>query len=154
MFIHNRSLFTTCSVREPSRCFLSVFLICNKHICLVTFNFVESCTNPSHPFFQSSQACSGVTVTQNSLDCINEMKIAKDNEHRIRILQFGFCDVNGKKQIDVKQKITQKDLNGEDAFTYLRDKVLMEKECTYVLYDFHCETKDTGCKKELVFIMW
>lgn len=82
------------------------------------------------------------------------MKIAKDNDQRIRILKFGFCDVKGKNQIDVLKKVTQKDLDGEDAFTYLRDQMLKEKECTYVLYDFHCETKDTGSKKELVFIMW
>lgn len=82
------------------------------------------------------------------------MKIAKDNDQRIRILKFGFCDVDGKKQIDVKEKVTQGCLAGKDAFTFLRDSVLKEKECTYVLYDFHCETKDTGCKKELVFIMW
>lgn len=82
------------------------------------------------------------------------MKITKDNDQRIRILKFGFCDVNGKNQIDVAKKITQKCLAGEDAFTFLRDKVLLEAECTYVLYDCHYETKDTGCKKELVFIMW
>lgn len=132
---------------------MSVFLICNKHIRLVTFNFVESCINPSPPF-HSSQTCSGVTVSQNSLDCLNEMKIAKDNDQRIRILRFGFCDVGGKQQIDVLEKVTTESLSGSDAFSYLRDKILKEDQCTYVLYDCHYESNDTGSKKELVFIMW
>lgn len=93
-------------------------------------------------------------MSQNALDNITEMKLAKDNDQRLRILQFGFCMVGDKKQIDVVKKVTQKDLVGEDAFTYMRDNMLKEKECTYVLYDCHYETKDTGSKKELVFIMW
>lgn len=82
------------------------------------------------------------------------MKIAKDNDQRIRILRFGFCDVDGKQQIDVLEKVTTESLSGSDAFAYLRDKILKEDQCTYVLYDCHYESNDTGTKKELVFIMW
>lgn len=90
------------------------------------------------------------------------MRLAKDNEDKLRILRFGFCDVidpnTGKKesQIDVVKKVTQKDLdeNQEDAFSYMRNNILLDSHCAYVLYDCKYDTKETGSKAEMMFLMW
>lgn len=77
-------------------------------------------------------------------------------EDRLRIIEFGFKDVKGKDQIDVKQEISQSqlDLAKTDAFSYMKDTILLKDKCAYVLYDWQYDTKETGLKKELVFIMW
>lgn len=81
-------------------------------------------------------------------------------EDKLRILKFGFCDLekDGKKSthIDVVERITQKDLDEKnvDGHTYMTKNMLKEDECTYVLYDCKYETKDTGQRSEMFFVMW
>lgn len=75
--------------------------------------------------------------------------MARNDDERVRFVKFWFC--NG--QIDVEETIQQKDLEGENAFTYFKEKYLQDEKCCYVLYDCHYET--TECpKKDLVFVMW
>lgn len=90
------------------------------------------------------------------------MRLSKDNDEKLRILRFGFCDgfnpKDGKKetQIDVIKRVTQKDLDdaNKDAFAYMKEHMLQQGDCAYVLYDCKYETKDTGCKAEMLFLMW
>lgn len=90
------------------------------------------------------------------------MRLSKDNDERIRILRFGFCDkinpVDDKKetQIDVVKRVTQKDLDDAnmDAFAYMKLEMFRQDDCAYVLYDCKFETKDTGGKAEMLFLMW
>lgn len=83
------------------------------------------------------------------LEVFQNIKMAKNDDERIRFVRFGFCH----DQIDVEQIVLQKDLNGENAFTYFKREFLKEKKCCYVLYDCHYVT--TECpKKDLVFVMW
>lgn len=90
------------------------------------------------------------------------MRLSKDNEEKLRILRFGFCEVNDAKsckketQIDVVSRITQKELDEmqEDAFSYMTKKIFLDCNCAYVLYDCKYDTKETGSKAEMVFLMW
>lgn len=104
----------------------------------------------THFFVFLSQA-SGVTVDPKVLDVFKTMKLAKKDDDRIRFVTFGFCNLTN--QIVVERTVVQKDLNGDNPFSYFKREFLQEKKCSYVLYDCHYET--TECpKRDLVFVMW
>ncbi|KAM9365588.1 non-muscle cofilin 1-like [Pholidichthys leucotaenia] len=94
---------------------------------------------------------SGVKVDDSLKTMINDMRLVKsgdDENERIRILT---CEVTD--TVHVKDVIREKELEGKDTFNVLCE--LMDNcHCMYILYDCHYETKDSGKKEELVFIMW
>lgn len=90
------------------------------------------------------------------MDAIQQMRIPKEKDDRLRLITFKFKDINGKEQIDVDEKVFQSQLDecNLDAFSYMKKNMLQEQDCNYVLYDWQYDTKETSLKKELVFIMW
>lgn len=124
--------------------------------------FCRLSLSPHSFFLFDSWQASGVTVATNVTNSIEEMRVLKENEERLRVLRFGFCDTattkSGKKeeQIDVTERVTQKDLNEKnlDAFAYMQKEIFKDKTCAYVLYDCKYDAKETGSKAEMIFIMW
>lgn len=94
-----------------------------------------------------SKQASGVKVADRVKDTYNEMKIAKNDDERIRLVTFVIKD----QCIDVEKVYQEKDIKG-DAFLFFKD-LLLVTECRYILYDCHFQT-DESIKKELVFAMW
>ncbi|XP_028279074.1 non-muscle cofilin 1-like [Parambassis ranga] len=96
---------------------------------------------------------SGVQVSDEVKDIINEMRVVKadsDQKERIRLVAFQIADGF----IQVKEIFREKDLSGvDDVFKFFLSKLKAE-QCCYLLYDCHFETKESGRKEELVFVLW
>ncbi|GAA6213966.1 cofilin-1-like [Lates japonicus] len=98
---------------------------------------------------------SGAAVADSVKDLYNEMKVVKndaDQNERIRLVVFHISN----NFIDVEEgKIfREKDLEGVDDVYKFFIGLLKDKQCRYMLYDCHFETKESSRKEELVFVMW
>ncbi|XP_030603937.1 non-muscle cofilin 1-like [Archocentrus centrarchus] len=98
---------------------------------------------------------SGVQVTDEVKDIINNMKVVKtdaDLNERIRLVIFRIDDSEG--AIVVDKVYRQKDLaDVPDVFKFFVG-LLDSKTCRYLMYDCHFETKESSKKEELVAVMW
>ncbi|XP_071337294.1 non-muscle cofilin 1-like [Trachinotus anak] len=105
---------------------------------------------PSHI---TSKMASGVKVADDVKVIINEMKVVKsdaDQMERIRLVTFYINDG----YINIEQTYRQKDIdNEEDIFKFFLSK-MDPRQCRYMLYDCHFETKESIKKEELVFVLW
>ncbi|TWW78701.1 non-muscle cofilin 1-like [Takifugu flavidus] len=111
------------------------------------------------PFFTVSwslhtsraKMASGVKVADKVVDFFKDMKIAKNEEGRVRVATFDFIE----DFIDVGDTTTQAELDVKqmDAFEFFKS-LLSPDKCRYILYDCHFATKESSTKEELVFVMW
>ncbi|XP_037541015.1 non-muscle cofilin 1-like [Nematolebias whitei] len=96
---------------------------------------------------------SGVKVSEEVKDIINQMKVVKndaDTNERLRLVTFEIAEGF----ITIDKTFRQKDFAADqDVFMFFLS-LLDVKLCRYLLYDCHYETKETGKKEELVFVMW
>lgn len=101
--------------------------------------------------FFSKQA-SGVQVADEVKQIFNVMKVVKnddDEKERIRIVQLW---IDG--EIKVENIYREKDLEGVDnVFKFIKD-LMRPDQSRYFLYDCHFDTKESGRKEELIFMMW
>lgn len=102
-----------------------------------------------------SKQASGAAVADSVKDLYNEMKVVKndaDQSERIRLVVFHISD----NFIDVEDNkiYREKDLEGVDDVYKFFIGLLKDKQCRYMLYDCHFETKESSRKEELVFVMW
>ncbi|KAK5853816.1 hypothetical protein PBY51_014940 [Eleginops maclovinus] len=95
---------------------------------------------------------SGVKVSDEVKQIFNEMKVVKndaDEKERIRIVLLW---IDG--DIKVEKIYREKDLEDlNDVFKFVKG-LMRPDQSRYFLYDCHFETKDSGRKEELVFMMW
>lgn len=97
---------------------------------------------------------SGVQVADRVKDIYKEMKVVKndaDQNERLRLVVF---EIKGS-FIDVEEGkcFREKDLEDDDVYKFFLSH-LDPKQCRYMLYDCHFETKESSRKEELVFVMW
>ncbi|XP_010790326.1 cofilin-2-like isoform X1 [Notothenia coriiceps] len=112
--------------------------------------FHSNC-NRSFVFILAKQA-SGVQVADEVKQIFNVMKVVKnddDEKERIRIVQLW---IDG--EIKVENIYREKDLEGVDnVFKFIKD-LMRPDQSRYFLYDCHFDTKESGRKEELIFMMW
>ncbi|KAK2824123.1 hypothetical protein Q5P01_021298 [Channa striata] len=95
---------------------------------------------------------SGVKVADEVKELYNSMKVVKaddDHKERLRIVEFAISDG----YIVPSKTFREKDLEGKDTFAFFRG-LLKGDQCSYMLYDCHYATKESGTKQDLVFVMW
>lgn len=82
------------------------------------------------------------------------MKVVKNDADQKERLRLVIMEISGG-YIDVEEgKIfREKDLENMDVFKVFLSH-LDPKQCRYMLYDCHFETKESSKKEELVFVMW
>lgn len=101
-----------------------------------------------------SKQASGVQVADQVKEIYKNMKVVKsdaDEKERLRLVVFEIK--GGYIEVEEGKIFRQKDLEEKDVFKFFLSQ-LDPKQCRYMLYDCHFETKESSRKEELVFVMW
>ncbi|XP_061914444.1 non-muscle cofilin 1-like [Entelurus aequoreus] len=93
---------------------------------------------------------SGVKVGDDVKEMFEKMKLNKQSDDRIRVMALEIED----SLIRVTDVIRQKDIEqNTDAFEIFK-KIMLTKNCCYMVYDCHYEKCEQGGQEDLVFSMW
>ncbi|KAM7408967.1 hypothetical protein PAMA_002609 [Pampus argenteus] len=98
---------------------------------------------------------SGVQVADKVKDIYKEMKVVKNDADQKERLRLVIMEINNG-YIDVEEGkcFREKDLETTDDIYKFFLSNMDPKQCRYMLYDCHFETKESSKKEELVFVMW
>ncbi|KAM7385786.1 hypothetical protein PAMP_001843 [Pampus punctatissimus] len=110
------------------------------------------CFLPSHI---RSKMASGAQVADKVKDIYKEMKVVKNDADQKERLRLVIMEINnGFIDVEEGKCFREKDLETKDDIYKFFLSNMDPKQCRYMLYDCHFETKESSKKEELVFVMW